>query len=129
LIAAQKQYAHDLLSHVNAYTHVRYADEPSVAIVEINNENSLFMWSADQSLLNLPTVYKDELTRQWNRWLTDKYGTREKLKATWAIGEEPQGESILPDGTFVWTRVERGTPGRRDDHQLRSCRYGGCHGS
>ena len=27
LIAAQKQYARDLLSHVNAYTHARYADE------------------------------------------------------------------------------------------------------
>jgi len=33
LIAAQKQYARDLLTHVNAYTGKRYADEPAVGLV------------------------------------------------------------------------------------------------
>jgi hypothetical protein len=101
LIAAQVQYAKDLLGHVNAYTQVRYADEPSVAIVEINNENSMFMWGADHALANLPTVYQNELARQWNRWLIGKYHTREKLKSAWAIGEEVLGKSILADGNFA----------------------------
>ena len=48
LIAAQRRYAADLLGHVNAYTHARYADEPGVGLVEINNENSLFMWGAER---------------------------------------------------------------------------------
>src|SRR5207249_4479233 len=32
LIAAQKQYARDLLTHVNAYTKTRYADEPAIGL-------------------------------------------------------------------------------------------------
>jgi hypothetical protein len=44
LIDAQKKYARQLLSRVNPYRKVRYADDPAVAIVEITNENSFFMW-------------------------------------------------------------------------------------
>ena len=40
MIALQKDYARDLLTHVNPYTGNRYADEPAVALVEINNENA-----------------------------------------------------------------------------------------
>jgi hypothetical protein len=100
LIAAQKQYASDLLKHVNAYTHARYADEPAVAIVEINNENSLFMWSADQTLRDLPAVYAAELQRQWNLWLARKYGSREALAKAWSAGVEPLGDSLITNGDF-----------------------------
>ncbi len=41
MIALQKQYAHDLLTHVNPYTGLAYASDPAIAMVEINNENSL----------------------------------------------------------------------------------------
>lgn len=50
LIEAQKQYARELLTHVNKYRNVRYADDPAVAIVEITNENSFFMWDGDKAL-------------------------------------------------------------------------------
>jgi hypothetical protein len=100
LIAAQKQYARDLLTHVNAYTHARYADEPAVGIVEINNENSLFMWNADQTLMDLSEVYAGELRRQWNRWLAAKYGSRDALAKAWNAGVEPLGESMLSNGDF-----------------------------
>jgi hypothetical protein len=42
MIELQKKYARDLLAHVNPYTKNRYAAEPAVAFVEINNENALF---------------------------------------------------------------------------------------
>src|SRR5208283_3135369 len=46
MIDLQKKYARDLLAHVNPYTDSRYAAEPAVAFVEINNENALFsQWS------------------------------------------------------------------------------------
>ena len=47
LIAANKRYARDLLTHVNAYTKARYADEPAVAMVEINNEDTIFLWGGE----------------------------------------------------------------------------------
>lgn len=100
LIAAQKKYASDLLGHVNAYTKSRYADEPAVAMVEINNENSLFMWDARATLAALPAPYADELKRQWNAWLAARYGTREKLRAAWSPGEEAIGEQMMSDGDF-----------------------------
>ncbi len=95
LIAAQKRYAGDLLTHVNRYTKSRYADDPAVAIVEINNENSLFMWGADRTIANLPEPYATELKRQWNGWLTKRYVDRAKLAAAWGSGSTPAGPNLL----------------------------------
>ena len=97
LIAAQRRYAADLLTHINAYTHARYADEPAVGLVEINNENSLFMWGAEQTLADLPEPYAAELRQQWNDWLTKRYDTRAKLAAAWATPVEPAGPNLLRD--------------------------------
>jgi hypothetical protein len=58
LIEAQKQYAKDLLGHVNPYRKVRYADDPAVAFVEITNEDSFFMWNGDETLRSLPPFYE-----------------------------------------------------------------------
>lgn len=41
MIQAQKDYATELLLHVNQYTGKAYIEEPAMALVEINNENSL----------------------------------------------------------------------------------------
>jgi len=101
LIAAQKKYASDLLQHFNVYTRLKYADDPAVGIVEINNENSLFMWNSDRTIANLPLVYQVELTTQWNHWLSAKYGTREHLRSVWSAGEQKLGDSMLSDGDFL----------------------------
>jgi hypothetical protein len=100
LIDAQKQYARDLLTHVNAYTHNAYAVEPGVAIVEINNENSLFMWGAPATIASLPEPYAAELKRQWNRWLAAKHKDDAAIKTAWAAGEERIGEPVSGDPKF-----------------------------
>ena len=61
LIDAQKDFARTILTHRNPYRGVTYAQDPAVAIVEITNENSLFMWSADRDLRELPDHYADLL--------------------------------------------------------------------
>jgi hypothetical protein len=64
LVALQKEYARKILTHVNPYTGRAYRDEPAVAIVEILNENGV--WVGFTS----PTrAYDDELTAQYNAWL------------------------------------------------------------
>ena len=40
LIELQKEYAKNLLTHVNPYTRTEYRNEPAIAIVEILNENA-----------------------------------------------------------------------------------------
>jgi hypothetical protein len=97
LIAANKRYARDLLTHVNAYTKARYADEPAVAAVEINNEDTLFLWGGEQKLAALPEPYAGMLQTLWNAWLAKKYGGREKLAAAWAEGAELLGEDQIAE--------------------------------
>ncbi len=112
LIDAQKQYARDLLTHVNPYRKVRYADDPAIAFVEITNEDSFFMWDGDEKLRTLPPYYAEILQGQFNSWLRQKHGTEESLRAAWAKGVQPLSENMLRNGTFAdWE-----TDGKRPRH-------------
>jgi hypothetical protein len=64
LIELQKEYAKQILTHVNPYTKLEYRHDPAIAIVEILNENALWVG------FNAPTpYYNDMLTSQYNDWL------------------------------------------------------------
>ncbi|MCY2953325.1 MAG: carbohydrate binding domain-containing protein [Planctomycetota bacterium] len=97
LIAAQKQFARDLLHHTNPYTNTRLADEPAVAIVEINNEDTLFLWGGEQKIANLPDPYATLFTQLWNTWLLKKYPTRNQLSTAWNADVKPLGPNFLRD--------------------------------
>jgi hypothetical protein len=101
IVDMQREYARALLTHTNPYTKTRYVDEPSVGIIEINNENGLlseWQWGA---LDNMPAVYADELERQWNTWLKARYPTDEALKKAWDLTEKPVGAEMLANGNFA----------------------------
>lgn len=100
LVAAQKDFANTILSHVNAYRGVSYADDPAVAFVEITNEDSFFMWNGDESLRNFPSYYSDILQGLYNDWLLAKYTTTTALETAWADGVEPLGDDMLINGDF-----------------------------
>jgi hypothetical protein len=68
MIALQKQFARDLLHHVNPYTGLAYFEDPAVAIVEINNENGLISRWWEKALDEMPDVYVKELEKQWQAW-------------------------------------------------------------
>ena len=97
MIEQQRNYARELLGHVNAYTHTAYASEPAVAFVEINDESSLVGEWWNGNLDAMPAAYSDELRRQWNSWLIAKYGPGEKLRAAWNAHEAPVGKEMLAD--------------------------------
>jgi len=64
LIELEKEYAHNLLTHVNPYTGTEYRNEPAIAIVEMLNENGIGQG------YNPPTkFYADELDGLYNAWL------------------------------------------------------------
>ncbi len=100
LIDAQKQYARQILDRVNPYRNLRYADDPAVAIVEITNENSFFMWDGDQVLPALPKFYAQILQTQYNDWLNIRYGGTEQLRKAWNRNASPLGADLLKNGTF-----------------------------
>jgi hypothetical protein len=86
LIELEKDYARQLLTHVNPYTKRAYVDEPGVAIVEIVNEEAINVgWSSKNA-------YDQELTDLYNAWL-QKNLSPEKLselrKMAGVTGDEP----------------------------------------
>ncbi len=112
LIAANKKYARDLLTHVNKYTGNAYASEPAVGLVEINNENTFFIWGGDAAIAKLPEPYVNLLNKLWNQWLMKKYETREKLREAWKVGELPLGENLLADSTFATLTDPKARPAK-----------------
>jgi len=64
MIELQKEYAKELLAHPNPYSKLEYRDDPAVAMVEINNENALWVGAHG------PTPsYDHELADFYNAWL------------------------------------------------------------
>ena len=74
LIALQKEYARMLLTHVNPYTGTAYRDEPAVAIVEILNENGVWVG------FSATPHYDAELTTLYNEWLAKHVSGAELAK-------------------------------------------------
>ena len=90
-IEQQKDYARRLLGHKNPYTGLTYADDPVIAIVEINNESSLH--STDP--MRLPAWYRKRIQAKFNAWLREKYGTSEALNAAWSGKAVPLSDKEL----------------------------------
>ena len=107
----QKEYARDLLTHKNPYTNTAYAQEPAVAFVEVNNENTLIRnWD---DLLEMPEPFKGALLEQWNNYLKERFHSTDDLKKAWGTVQEPLGDELLVNGDFSsgtehWT-METGT--------------------
>ena len=93
-IELQKEYAHDLLTHVNKYTGNAYTDEPAVAMIEISNEDrGLVVIRRHMGIKKLAKPFQNELERQWNEWLKKKYhsgkGGPRSVAAAYANGKAP----------------------------------------
>ena len=117
MIELQRQYARDLLTHVNPYTRNAYVREPAVAFVEISNEDALYaVWGWGQ-LDRLPEPYAGTFRTLWNQWLRKKYGTTEKLSKAWGAGAKSLGREMLPGGEFAGTSPEGWNLERDDDAQ------------
>lgn len=110
LIDAQKQFARQLLTHVNPYRKVLYADDPAVALVEITNENSFFMWASEDTLRTLTPYYKDILQNKYNAWLKERYGSDEKLRRMWSEGAEQLGKNLLNNSSLQMTTSNKKVP-------------------
>lgn len=100
MIQLQKKYAKDLLTHVNPYTKKAYVNDPGVAMIEINNENSVVASWSWGNLDELPECYKATLRGYWNEWLAKKYPSDTALKSAWHERSEPLGKEYVPEGSF-----------------------------
>ncbi len=107
LIELQKEYAKELLCHVNPYTGLALIDDPAVVTIQLNNEESAIKVTDDTEDLK---PYRKEVRERFNEFLLMKYYTRERLKEVWtkdgacALGEEEDPAAgtveILPGGFY-----------------------------
>jgi len=97
----EKEFAQNLLTHLNPYTGLTYAEDPAVAFVEINNENGIFQQYFDGSMDKWPSVYRSELVTHWNEWLADKYADTAVLETAWGAVDEALGGEKLTNGNFA----------------------------
>ncbi|MBM3502125.1 MAG: hypothetical protein FJX74_26025, partial [Armatimonadetes bacterium] len=101
MVELQRNYARDLLTHVNPYTGQAYAEEPCVAMIEINNENSLTDSWRGGHIDTLPGYLQQLLDERWQAWLKEKYGGTGALQQAWSAGAEPLSDrELLKNGDF-----------------------------
>lgn len=84
-------FMHKLLTHTNRYTGNTLATEPAIAMALLINEQSVF-W--DWRLDTQPEHYKQELKKQYNQWLVDRYKNKKALAKAWQL---PDGTTALKD--------------------------------
>ncbi len=101
LIDLQKEYARQLLTHRNPKTGRTYAEDPAVAMVEINNENGLIQGWLMGYIDGAPKVFQDDLQRQWNAWLQRKYADTDAVRRAWGERSEPLGNEMLRNPRFA----------------------------
>lgn len=91
MIALDQQFDREYLTHVNPYTHLSYAVDPAVAILEVNNEDTMIYGRSDgpnSYYRRLPEPFRTECMAAWNAWLARKYGSTASLRQAW-FGDPP----------------------------------------
>jgi hypothetical protein len=89
----------NMLNHKNPYNGLRYADDPALAYVELQNEDDIF-WGAIESTLEQTPTYRALLCRKFSQWLMKKYESQQALEAAWGkdlpSDQTLQQENIYP---------------------------------
>jgi hypothetical protein len=99
----------NMLNHKNPLTGLRYADDPALAFIELQNEDNIF-WSAIEATLKQTPTYRALLCRKFSAWLAQKYHSQAALAQAWqgeglAQGESLTAQNIYPTpnhGLFSW---------------------------
>lgn len=122
LIDHQKEYAKAMLTTPNPYrNNLTAAEDPAIALVEINNENAAAGWPGEApgaNLRDLPEPYAAELKTRWTEFLRKKYGTQEKMLTAWKKDLPPVGTDILADYKTPWRVTTPGGAEVKADAQL-----------
>jgi hypothetical protein len=106
---AYKSWLRQVLTEKNPYTGIPLVKDPALAIIQIQNEDSLLFWTSQ----NIKGSAKKELCRQFGEFLAKKYGSLKKARQAWddaasdkdAAGAFAQGEAPL---YIIWQLTQRG---------------------
>ena len=90
---AFQEYSRKLLTTKNPYSGKAPFEDPGVAVIELNNENTLLMNPWWLGRLNDP--FATEIRTQWNDWLLKKYPTNDLLTKAYGITDGALGPNLI----------------------------------
>ncbi|QDT36285.1 hypothetical protein [Stratiformator vulcanicus] len=76
---AYKVWTKKLYTTVNPHTGLAIKDDPTVAIIQVHNEDSLLFWTNSR----IPDVSMRKLERAYSDFLTEKYGSLAAASKAW----------------------------------------------
>lgn len=123
IITALEGYSELLLGYRNPYTGLALKDDPAMALIDLNNENSLEYFDI-RSLIG--TEYYNDYKKQYNEWLAEKYDTREELAQAWKAEPKSYFANGLDDdedptkGTVEVSTTSKGTINEGDTKKVMS---------
>jgi len=111
--AVHKKFIKDVLMWENKYTGFRLGQDPALAMVESNNEDSLMAFLG-RGIRNkkVSKYYYNQIKSGFNKYLKEKYKNDINLKGRWRSHEIQSGEKLgkyeLPDAREVRKKVLSG---------------------
>ena len=96
---AYLRYIDALMTHRNPYRGLTYAQDPSIAAIELMNEQWWLPRALGGAVFDgLPAPLMRSLLQKWNRWLAGKYGNTRGLGEAWGPllpSESLEGGKVL----------------------------------
>ena len=118
LKAAYKAWLKALLTEKNPYTGISLSSDPALAIIELQNEDSMLFWTIG----SLQGPEKLILEKQFAQWAVHKYGSVVKIQQAWSgqILKEDQADGSALDFYGIWeaTQKQSGQKGVRVADQV-----------
>jgi hypothetical protein len=116
---AYKAWAKALLSPRNPHTGVPLAKDPAVALLQVQNEDSLFFWTVQ----GLKPAQKELLGRKFGEWLRKQYRDLDAARAAWdkyaAGGDDFAAGKVGLLSTWHMTQPLKGGAAKRMRDQVR----------
>ena len=110
MIELEKEYANELLCHVNPYTGLAMINDPAVMTVQINNEESAIKGTMETDPMPHMQPYRDEVNKEFSDFLLKKYESQDAIKRAWTkdglctLAEDEDVENgtvkVLPGGFY-----------------------------
>ncbi len=119
-----KAWLRALLTRTNPYTGISLAHDPAVAIISLQNEDSMLFWNM-QRIISIPSkenIQRLEIETLYARWLIKKYGSLKNALSAWH-GVKAPGDDFTHGiaGMFInwfWTQHQTGGMALRLADQL-----------
>ena len=81
LKAAYKQWVTQMFTATNPYTGIPLAQDPALAVIELQNEDSFFFWTFTPT--DFPQAELENLETKFGTYLIDKYGSIAAAQVRW----------------------------------------------